>query len=254
MLHQATSFFGLPLQTRDNEEMGTVHDFYFDRQDWIVRYLVADIGSWLFGRKVLIATSALGTPDWEAKTLPVTLTKAEVKESPETDLSLPVTRQHERALIGYYKWPTYWAEPFLTTASGVAPLAAPVSTGGKQLPAEVVEGLQNSEESHIYSMRDIQGYDLEALDGSIGQVRDFVVDSPGWAIRYLAIDTGNWLPGRTVLISPHWVERIEWDDARLYLNVRKEVVANSPEQPSDLRLDRSFEHELHRHYGYPEYW
>jgi hypothetical protein len=102
-------------------------------------------------------------------------------------------------------------------------------------------------------MRDTQGYDLEALDGSIGHVSDFVVDSQGWAIGYLVIDTGNWLPGRTVLISPHWVERIEWDDARLYLNVRKEVVANSPEQPTDLRFDRSFEHELHHHYGYPEY-
>jgi hypothetical protein len=254
MLYQATSLFGFRLQTRDNEEMGHVHDCYFDRQDWIVRYLVADIGSWFFGRKVLIATSALGIPDWDAKTLPVTMTKAEVKASPETDLAMPVTRQHERALINYYNWPTYWAEPFLSSASGVAPLATPGPTAVEQLPTEVVEGLQNSEESHLHSMVDTQGYDLEALDGTIGHVSDFVIDSQGWAIRYLVIDTSNWLAGRKVLISPQWVERIEWDDARLYLNVRKEVVANSPEQPADLRLDRVYERELHRHYGYPEYW
>jgi len=254
MLNKATSLFGWHLQTRDNEEMGHVRDFYFDRQDWIVRYLVADIGSWFFGRKVLIATSALGIPDWDAQIIPVTMTKPEVKESPETDLSLPVTRQHERSLIQYYNWPTYWAEPFLTSASGVAPLPPPEPASAQPLPAEVVEGLQNSEESNIHSMRDTQGYDLEALDGSIGHVSDFVIDSQGWAIRYLVIDTGNWLPGRNVLIAPQWVERIEWDDARLYLNVRKEVVAKSPEQPADQRLDRAFERELYGHYGYPAYW
>lgn len=253
MLRKAGSLFGFSLYTKDNEEMGSIHDFYFDREDWTVRYLVADIGAWLVGRRVLIATSALGAPLWENEVLPVNLTKAQVKDSPDIDLARPVTRQHEAELTGYYGWPGYWMTPMVAPTAGVAPALAPTGARDAGLPDEVVEGLQNAEESHIHSMRDTQGYNIEATDDGIGHVDDFFVDDQDWKIRYLLIDTGNWLPGKKVLISPGWVNSVDWHDGRIYVDVPKAKVEASPEYDPSGPLERTYERDLHRHYGYPTY-
>jgi hypothetical protein len=253
MLRKASSLFGYRLSTRDDQEMGSVHDFFFDRQDWHVRYLVADIGSWFSGRQVLIATSALGIPEWEAELLRVNLSKEEVKASPDIDLDAPVTRQHEADLVSHYGWPNYWVAPMAVAGAGIAPLAVAPAPAAR-LPEEVVTALQNTEESHLHSMRDSQGYAVEATDGGIGQVSDFFVDDHGWAIRYLLIDTGNWLPGKKVLLAPQWVDSIDWHEGRLYVNHSKSEVEHSPEYNPSGPLERVYERELHRHYGYPEYW
>jgi hypothetical protein len=253
MLRKASSLFGYRLFTRDDQEMGSVHDFYFDRQDWIVRYLVADIGTWLFGRRVLIATSSLGIPDWEAHVLPVNLSRDEVKNSPDINLDAPVTRQHENELIDYYGWPNYWASPMMTAGVTMAPtVVAPPPV--ERLPEEVTTALQNAEESHLHSMRDTQGYVVEATDGVIGRVSDFFIDEQGWAIRYLLADTGNWLPGKKVLLAPQWVITIDWREGRLVVSHTRAEVEKSPEYDPNAPLERTYERELHRHYGYPEYW
>jgi uncharacterized protein YrrD len=44
--------------------VGHVKDFYFDDKSWVVRYLVAETGSWLSSRKVLISPIAVDHPDW----------------------------------------------------------------------------------------------------------------------------------------------------------------------------------------------
>lgn len=53
----------------------------------------------------------------------------------------------------------------------------------------------------------IKGYKLAALDGEIGRVKDLYYDDQHWTIRYLVADTGTWLPGRQVLISPWSLKR-----------------------------------------------
>jgi len=253
MLRKTSDLFDFKLHTEDNEDFGKVHDFYFDREDWTVRYLVADIGSWLFGREVLIATSALGAPNWNEKLLPVHLTKEQVKDSPDIDLAVPVSRVHEEDLRRYYGWPSYWGAPMLV-AGGVAPAVAPVPAPRTDMPREVVEAVQNSEESHIISVRDTTDYSIEATDDGIGHIDDFFVDDQDWRIRYLLVDTGNWLPGKKVLISPSWVESVDWNEGRVFVNMSKEQVKNSPEYDPSNAIPRSYEAELHRHYGYPQYW
>jgi hypothetical protein len=61
--------------------IGEVHDLYFDDEDWAIRYLVVDTGSWLSGRKVIISPLAIGDPDWASQQLPVSLTKAQVERN-----------------------------------------------------------------------------------------------------------------------------------------------------------------------------
>jgi len=80
--------------------IGHVSDFYFDDEAWVIRYLVVDAGTWLSSRQVLISPIAIGHPDWTEKVLPVSITKEQVKNSPDIDTDKPVSRQHEIRYLG----------------------------------------------------------------------------------------------------------------------------------------------------------
>ena len=69
--------------------IGHVKDFYFDDDAWVVRYLVVQTGDWLSNRKVLISPMAIAEPNWIDKTFPVSLTQAQVKNSPDIDTAAP---------------------------------------------------------------------------------------------------------------------------------------------------------------------
>ena len=65
--------------------IGHVKDLYLDDKDWVVRYLVVDTGGWLSDKKVLISPMAIGKPNWAQEVLPVSITKEQVRNSPDVD-------------------------------------------------------------------------------------------------------------------------------------------------------------------------
>ena len=107
MLRSVKDLRGYAIRATDGV-IGTVDDFYFDDEDWAIRYLVVDTGTWLSGRKVLISPIALGSPDWMIQVLPVSLTKRQVEHGPDIDTRKPVSRQHEAEYLIYYGYPHYW--------------------------------------------------------------------------------------------------------------------------------------------------
>lgn len=84
---------------------GHVRDFYSDDKAWVVRFLVAETGSWLPGRDVLISPIPLGHCDYVNQLLPVSLTKVRVKGSPDIDTHQSISRQHEMSCLGYHGYP-----------------------------------------------------------------------------------------------------------------------------------------------------
>src|SRR5476649_1400457 len=88
--------------------IGHVKDFYFDDQSWVIRYLVVDTGTWLSSRKVLISPVPIGRPDLAKKVIAASITKEQVKNSPDIDTDKPVSRQDEVRYLGYYGYPYYW--------------------------------------------------------------------------------------------------------------------------------------------------
>ena len=106
---------------------------------------------------------------------------------------------------------------------------------------------------HLRSVAHVTGYHIEATDGDIGHVEEFIVDDESWEIRYMVVDTRNWLPGKKVLISSRWIDRVSWDDSKVYVNVSREAIQNAPEYHPDA-LKREYEEKLHVHYGQPRYW
>ena len=60
-------------------------------------------------------------------------------------------------------------------------------------------------------------YEIQASDGELGHVDDYIFDDETWTIRYLVVDTKNWLPGRKVLVAPLWIENINWAEAKVHI-------------------------------------
>lgn len=99
---------------------------------------------------------------------------------------------------------------------------------------------------------ELNGLSIAAVDGDIGSVKDLYFDDLTWTIRYLVVDTGSWLPGRQVLISPMSVRRPELD--RIAVELTRDQVQSSPPVETDKPVDRQQEEALARYYNYRYYW
>jgi hypothetical protein len=107
---------------------------------------------------------------------------------------------------------------------------------------------------HLRSTRDATGHHLHATDGEIGHVEDFIIDDETWAIRYLLVNTRNWWPGKRVLLSPHWIDRVSWELSTVFVNLSREAIKQSPEFTDESLLTRDYEIALHGHYQRQGYW
>jgi len=251
MLTNATQLKGFVIRATDGE-LGTVHEFYFDDETWAIRYLTVETGGWLGGRQVLISPISITHTDWNARRLDVALTKKQVEHSPDINTHEPVSRQHETAYLGYYGYPNYWDGPYLWgPAFYPAGLAVPATAFTEALADRV---RRESADSHLRSTEAVTGYYIEAADGEIGHVDGFVVDDEAWAIRYIEVATRNWWPGKKVLISPAWIERVSWTNSKVYVGLSREAIQNGPEYVESAPITREYENRLYFHYGRPPYW
>ena len=109
-------------------------------------------------------------------------------------------------------------------------------------------------DAHLRSTRAVSGYHIEAADGPIGHVEDFIIDDETWAIRYLIVDTVNWWPGKKVLVAPQWIERVSWDESKVFVNLSRDAIKQAPEFTDVPLLTRSFEVDLYKYYERQGYW
>ena len=253
MLRNVKELRGFAIHATDGM-IGEVDDFYFDDEDWAIRYLVVDTGHWLSGRKVLISPLAIGHLDWMAQQLGLSLTKTRVEHSPDIDTRKPVSRQHEAAHLGYYGYPYYWG------GAGVwGPAAYPASLRSERSVEGTLETRQTSpaetpNDCHLRSGKAVTGYHVHAKDGDIGHVADLLVDDHTWAIRYMIVDTSNWWGGHHVLVAPQWIEAVTWSDKKVSVALTRHAVKDAPPYDGAAQLDRQQEQAIYEHYGHPGYW
>lgn len=100
----------------------------------------------------------------------------------------------------------------------------------------------------------LNSYKMYSLDGEIGKVKEFYFDDRHWAIRYLVADTGNWLTGRHVLISPHALSAVNKEKKLITINLTKKQIEDSPSLGSDKPVSLQFEEDYYGYYGWPMYW
>lgn len=246
MVRNVNGLVGFNMGATDGE-IGKVEEFYFDDQTWTIRYLIVKTGGWLSQRKVLISPAALNTPDWENESFPVKLTMEQVKHSPDIDTQMPVSRQQEMVLYNYYEWP--YGDPVGAGFYGGMGMLGMVES---RVPLEEYISAEQAEKKsgnlHLRSTDEVKGYHIHATDGKIGNAVDFMIDEH-WKIRFLVVDTGNWLKSRKVLISPAWIKAVSWSNAAVNVNLSMQAVKNSPAFDPDLPMNETYESELYRHYS-----
>lgn len=210
--------YGMRLAAKDGV-LGHVADFYFDDTSWLVRYVVADTGSWLTGRSVLLAPPAFGLHPFggEADLLDVNLTCKQVEGSPSIELHRPVSRQHEDDYYRYYGWPAYWHNGGMWSAAGFPPGLPPFR------PADPPHlGHDQRDEIHLRSTKAVTGYHIHAIDGVMGSVSSFILDGASWAIRELTVETGHWYAGKTIRMLPTDITRISYEESSVFVNLSLE--------------------------------
>jgi hypothetical protein len=252
-------------------DVGSVHDLYFDDRRWTVRYLVVDTGNWLPGRQVLISPLSVREVSPEEERVALRLTREQVEHSPELDIRGPVTREYETELVRHYGLDPYWlgpmrwgAVPYPLEVAPPRPLEPAIEPGMREALAREglhnvgdphVEGLEGERGGgHLRSAREVLAYGIQATDGELGHVEDFLVDGRSWAIRYMTVDTANWWPGKKVLIAPEWITRVSWTDSRVHVSMSREQIKSAPEYDPSRPVEREHERRLWQYYERPPYW
>lgn len=237
MLQNLKHLYGAKLGAKDGE-IGHVKDFYFDDQTWAVRYVVADTGSWLTGRQVLLSPQAFATHPFRATDAPVdllhvNLSRKRIEESPSIDEHLPVSRQHEVEYYRYYGLPTYWADGGLGMFDAVPLPILPVEP--MVMPLE----RKQTDDPHLRSTNAVTGYTIHAIDGEIGRVSGFRV-AGDWVIRELEVESGHWYSSKPILIRTSNITRISYDHSSVFVNLSIEdlrlAAKNDVAVANDARL------------------
>lgn len=188
MLRSIRQLYGKTLGTSDGD-VGHVKDFYFDDQQWVVRYVIAETGTWLLRRLVLISPDAFGNFSPEANSLLVNLTRQQIENSPVIESQKPVSRQHEEEYYGYGS-----GDPHLRSARALS---------GYDI---------------------FNGYQIQTSAGTIGHVTDFIVDDKIWAIHHLVVKIGHLSSRKETVISPQQIDRISYEESKVFLKVPEQAI------------------------------
>ena len=232
MLQSIKTLRGHSIVATDGE-IGKLEDFFFDDVTWTIRYFVVDTGSWLFGKRVLISPTFAGPADPNQR-IPVTLTREQVKNSPDIDTRKPVSRQRDLEMAPYLGWPAYG---IIGEAMFPPPVLPPVTSA------------QTNDDPHLRSTSEVLGYHISATDGDVGKVVDFAFSEQSWQIRFLVVDTGSWLSKDQVLIAPSWISDISWEDRAVRVELDVESIRRSPEFHAGFPIAEDYVLQLQSHYG-----
>jgi sporulation protein YlmC with PRC-barrel domain len=227
MIQSIKKTYGDQLAATDGP-LGAVKDYYFDDRRWAVRYLVADTGTWLPGRLVLIAPHALDHLYQSGKLLFVNLTRQQIENSPGIATHEPVSRQYEARYFQYYGWPNYWQGDGLWGHSGF-PMAVPPAASLMSEQAVAHGIIPDSPEAHLRSTQAVAGYQIQATDGIAGHVNDFLMDEKSWTIQSLVVQIGHRLTGREIEVPTRAVGHISYEASTIFVNLTLAELAASPQ-------------------------
>jgi hypothetical protein len=246
MLRSLKDFNRYAVSATDGD-IGVVGDFLHDDERWVVRYLVVETGGLLEGRAaVLVSPISFRHAEATSRRFHLALTMDKIKNSPRADTDQPVSRQYEQDYSEYYGHACYWGSAGLW---GVGAYPAMLATSPPLQASDKAPG-----DVHLRSAKEIRGYHIQGSDEAIGHLDDLIVDDETWEVRYLVVDTSNWWFGKKVLVAPHWASGVSWEERKVFMDLRREEIKNSPEWNPTSAISREYEASLYDHYGRPRYW
>jgi sporulation protein YlmC with PRC-barrel domain len=153
----------------------------------------------------------------------VNLTLEQIENSPAIESHKPVSRQYEEEYYRYYGWPFYWE------GCGMRGVAGAPSTYLMPSEQEIGGNDHDPDDPHLQSTQALNGYHIQTSEGAIGHVTDFMMDDKSWEIRHLVVETGHWFSGKEIAISPKHIDRISYEESKVFVSVTKEAIVEAPE-------------------------
>jgi PRC-barrel domain len=89
--------------------------------------------------------------------------------------------------------------------------------------------------------REIVGYDVEAIDGSIGKIDGATLETD---LRHVVVDTGPWIFGKKVMLPAGVLKSVDHENESVFVNRTKDEIKNAPEFDDSLRNDEKYRAEL----------
>jgi uncharacterized protein YrrD len=251
MLWNATSLRGQAVEATDGA-IGTVSDLLFDDHSWTTRWLVVETGSWFLSRKILLPVSALGKPEENIPRFTVQLTRQQVRDSPDVDTDLPVSRHQQAHVYNHYGCNPYWTSGFAPISNAIAtPFVSPISRNdvAPRWQDESTDAVADDGDPHLRGVVAVIGYHIAATDGDIGHIEDFLIDMATWQLQYLTVDTRNWLPGERVLLPVRIIKEIDWFTKIIQVGIDRAKVKASPPYNPQMTSDGPFNERSHQYFG-----
>lgn len=106
----------------------------------------------------------------------------------------------------------------------------------------------------LRSLHDMRGFRIRATDDEVGSVHDVFLDDERWAVRYLVVETGAWLAGRQVLVSPMTIAGVDLNARELSVALTRAQIEGSPDVNTHQPISRQQEAEHSAYYGLMPYW
>jgi len=259
MLVSLKELSGSTIKATDGD-LGQVKDVFFDDMSWTIRFLVVDTHPWLpLSQKVLISPIALLEFKANDYALTVSLSKDMIKSCPKVEEHETVSREFEKTYSDYFGYGYYWTgegawgeyafptalynENLMATGNGV------VNSGNSESEdkgedKDKKEDIANSnveQANHLRSANEIAHYGIDAVDGKKGYIDDFIWDTSNWSLRYLVIDTRDWLPGgKRVLISTDQFDTFNWGSKTVTCSLNLAQLKACPEYCSNRLNDNKY--------------
>jgi uncharacterized protein YrrD len=215
MLCNAKSFNRQKLVATDGIA-GRVFDVLFHEDGWRIGYVLADVGTWLEGKRILVLPSEVTLVACNASGLTVSLSKAELHRRPHIDT-------HPSAIT-----PDEIRIPAALTArpAVLEDVIDPCARAGG-IPT-FSQLLRSIGDDLVSSANQTLGYQVDCSDGSVGLVDDLIMDIDAWTIRYVVLDVGRWLHPRKVILPVSHIGSVLWRQERIVAAVAKDVVLAAP--------------------------
>lgn len=224
---------------------GTVKDFFFDEESWTIRYMVADLGKFLPGKKVLIPRVFLDKSDWERGHFQVLMTKKDIENCPPRNEHLPVSRAYEALLHEHYQLDYYWPIAYGGAVGTVGMLRPPTPV---RLTNDIVK--EEDMNTNLRSFNEVHGYEVECLDKKKGHIKNFVFDDKNWQVVYVVVDISNWYSrSKNVMIAVNWIDKINYTEQSISINQSSEMLEEAPEFDPSEPVNEAYERQLLDYYG-----
>lgn len=235
MLRSTDRMLGYTVSTIDGA-LGRLDDVYYDDHHWTIRYLVVGgIGEQGIDR--LVSPNAVTHIGDESRQIALDLEREQVLEAPDIGAHLPVSLQAEQGYFDFFGWPYYWQGPYAWGAWAVPVAFAPAPPSGALL-APRIEAQRSADEAvdvphHLRSSDETLGYHIQALDGEIGHVEDFLFDDDSWYLASLVVDTSNWWFGKKVAVPSAEFTKVDWEARIILVDETREQVKQNLEFDED---------------------